>query len=573
MNSLKPNWYNFNPVTIVISFFIIWFIYAFLLLPNINTIYETFFGTGTFSIEPIEKLISSERAIRSITNSLLLAIVLVVTVNLVGISLVLFTSYFDIKGASILKISYFTTLVYGGIALNFGYKLVYGNNGPVTQLFTTLNPNWDEHWFSGFFAVVFVMTFACTSHHMLFLSSAMRGIDFQTIEAAKNLGASPFKILFKVVFPSLKPTLLAITILTFLTGLSATSAPLVFGGREFETITPMILTFTNSSSSKDLATILALVLGLITIIVLTFMIRSEQKGNYIFISKTKTTLRKQKINSKSLNIVAHIIAYTLFIIYSVPVLAIIIYSFTDSLAISSGEISWGNFTIDNYLLTFSSLEALRPYLISLGYGFFGSALVVVFCLLCAYLMKKHNNFLTKTLDYSLMIPWFLPSTLIAVGLTVTFNTGQWVVFNTIFTGTLWLLLLGYIIVNIPFTLRLSKSAFFGVNSEVEEAAKNLGASAFYTFIKVVFPIILPTILGVFSLNFIGILPDYDLTVFLYHPLFEPLGISIMNATGNSTTADTKALNLVYTVILMILNTIILVAVYGNWRLLKLRKKG
>jgi iron(III) transport system permease protein len=571
MEAIKNKWYKMNPVIMILFLFITWFIFTFLVFPNVNTIYEAFFGTGTFSLEPVQKLLQSERAVGSVLNSILLAIILVITVNIVGVFLVLVTHYFDIKGAGILKISYFTTLIYGGVTLNLGYKLVYGENSPLTKVFQQINPNWDERWFSGLFAVAFVMTFACTSNHMLFLSSALRNVDYQTIEAARNLGASQLSILKNVVLPTLKPTLFALIILTFLTGLSATSAPLVFGGREFVTITPMILTFANSTSSKDLATLLALVLGVVTIIVLSFMLRSEEKGNYISISKTKTNLVKQKINNKLVNVVVHIAAYILFIIYSLPVLAIVIYSFTDSLSISSGVIALNAFTLENYLLVFSSLEAIRPYIISIGYGLAGSFLVVAFCLLCAYLMKKYNNRLTKTLDYALMIPWFLPSTLIAVGLTVTYNTGHWLVLNQVFTGTFWLLLIGYMIVNIPFTLRISKSTFFGINHEVEEAAKNLGANAFYTFIKVLLPIILPSILGVFSLNFIGILPDYDLTVFLYHPLYEPLGITIMNATGNSASADSRALNLVYTVILMILNTIILTAVYGNLRLT--RRKG
>jgi len=572
MDTSKKSWYKMNPVIIILSLFITWFIFAFLVLPNINIIYDTFFGSGVFSLEPIQKLLNSERAVRSMLNSILLAVILTITVNIVGISLVLLTNYFDIKGSGILKISYFSTLVYSGVALNLGYKLVYGENSPLTKGLMQINSNLDESWFTGLFAVAFVMTFACTSNHMLFLSSAMRNVDYQTIEAARNLGASQLTILKNVVFPTLKPTLFALTILIFLTGLSATSAPLVFGGREFETITPMILTFAKSNSSKGLATVLALILGIVTIIVLSFMLRSERKGNYMSISKTKTNIVKQKINNKLGNVLVHIAAYVLFIIYSLPVLAIIIYSFTDSLAISSGSITLNSFTFTNYQNVFSSIEAISPYIISISYGFAGASLVVAFCLLCAYLMKKYNNGLTKTLDYALMIPWFLPSTLIAVGLTVTFNTSQWIVLNKVFTGTFWLLLIGYVIVHIPFTLRISKSTFFGISQEIEEAAKNLGASAFYTFIKVLLPIILPSVLGVFSLNFIGILPDYDLTVFLYHPLYEPLGITIMNATKNSVASDTKALNLVYTVILMILNTIILTAVYGNLRL-KRRKGG
>ena len=37
-------------------------------------------------------------------------------------------------------------------------------------------------------AVLFTMTFACTSNHMLFLRNAIRGIDYNTVEAARNHG-------------------------------------------------------------------------------------------------------------------------------------------------------------------------------------------------------------------------------------------------------------------------------------------------------------------------------------------------------------------------------------------------
>lgn len=65
------------------------------------------------------------------------------------------------------------------------------------------------------------------------------------------------------------------TILTFITGLSATSAPLLVGGTDFQTITPMILSFANSVGSRDLAALLALFLGLATIILLTIMTQLE----------------------------------------------------------------------------------------------------------------------------------------------------------------------------------------------------------------------------------------------------------------------------------------------------------
>lgn len=542
---------------------LIWFIITFLIYPNINTIYETFFTNGVFSLKPLEKLMSSQRAVQSLVNSFLLAISLVITVNVIGVSLVLLTDYFKIRGAKILKLGFFTTLVYSGIVLVSGYKLIYGEHGFITRVLSSLFTEFNTTWFTGYWAVLFVMTFACTSNHILFLSNAIQKLDFQTIEAAKNLGASPFYILRRVVLPTLKPTLFALTILTFLTGLGATSAPLILGGPDFQTITPMILTFSKSTTSRDLATILALILGVSTIILLSFMINAERRGNFMSVSKVKSKLQKQKIVNPVLNFVTHSFAYSLFVIYVIPVVLIIIFSFTDSNSITTGTLSWSSFTLKNYQSAFSSIKAISPYLVSIAYGLAASTAVVILCLVVSRLIHKYNNKVTTAIELAFLIPWVIPATLIAVGLIVTFNVPQPLLMNVVLTGTIWLLFLGYVLIKIPFTLRMTKAAFFSIDSDLEDAGKNLGAKSFYIFRRVLLPIVLPSILGVFALNFISILADYDLTVFLYHPLYQPLGIVIKNSTDPQALGDAKALTLVYSVILMIISSTVLYFVYGR----------
>lgn len=553
-----------NLSLLLISLGLAWFCFAFLIYPNLNTIIQTFYFDGHFSLEPLFKLFRSKRAMDSLRNSFVLAFTLIVTVNVLGVFLVLVMDYFDIKGAKVLKLGYYTTLIYSGVVLVSGYKFIYDQNGFMTKVIQQFIPHYSAGWFHGYFAVVFVMTFACTSNHVLFLSNAIKKLDFSTIEAAKTMGASKVKILFSIVFPTLKPTLFALTILTFLTGLAATSAPMIVGGREFETITPMILTFSRSYSSRNLATVLALILGIATIFLLSFMMRSERKGNFMSISKVKVTFQKQKIDHKGMNILIHIIAYLLFIMYAIPVILIILFSFTDASSISNGTLSLEKMTFEHYITAFSSLKALKPYLVSLVYGVVASLLVVALCLLCSHLIHKYSKSkIILILEYLLMIPWLLPTTLIAIGLSITFNQPHWFVGNQIFTGTVWVLLIGYIVIKIPFTLRMTKSVFFNIGSEITEASQNLGASPLYTFRRVILPIVLPATAGVFALNFISILQDYDLTVFLYHPVFEPLGVMIRNATSNQTMADTKALSLVYSVIIMIMSTIIMYLVYSD----------
>lgn len=557
---------------LVIFAFFAWFIFSFLIFPNLNTVVSVFFQDGHFTTEAFDKLIHSAKAMKSLRNSLILAPALSITVGFVGISLVLITEYFDVKGAKILRLGYMTTLIYGGIILVSGYKFIYGKTGILTTLFAKIIPSFPIDWFEGFWAVLFVMTFACTSNHMIFLRNAMRAVDFQTVEAAQNMGASQFRILTKVVLPVLTPSLLAVTILTFITGLSATSAPLLVGGQEFQTITPMILTFSGSVSSRPLAALLALFLGAATIILLTAMIQIEKRGHYMSISKVKTTIVKQKIRNPILNVLVHIYAYVLFLIYVIPVVLVILFSFTDAATIASKKLTLSSFTLDNYISIFQKATSYKPFVVSICYSAIAALLVAVIVLVACRIIQKRKDRLGSALEYGLLIPWLLPTTLMALGLITTYNVPHLWMLNRVLTGTSVIMLIGYMIIKIPFTLRMTKAAFFALDDSLEDASRNLGAKPLYTFLRVQLPIILPTVLAIFALNFNGLLGDYDMSVFLYHPLNQPLGVYIKSLTNSETNADNAALTFVYAVLMMAISTIVMYLVYGRGNKVDKREK-
>lgn len=552
-----------SPMFIVIAIVLTWFIATFLIMPNLNLLGTVFFPEGSFSPRAIEKLLSSERAMRSLLNSFLLAVALSITVNSVGIFIVLVTRYFDIKGARFLWLGYATTLIYGGVVLVAGYKFIYGSNGFITRSLLKIFPGLEPTWFSGMFAVVFVMTFATTGNHMLFLTNALAKVDYQTVEAAQQMGASTWTILRRIVIPTLKPTLYAVSILTFLGGLGALASPLILGGRDFQTITPMILTFANTQSSRDLAATLALILGGATMLLLLVLNRLEKGGTYFSVSKVPVALVKQKIHNPVANVVVHIIAYALFVIYIIPPTLILLFSFTDAATISSGNLTWSSFTLANYQLVFTDAAALHPFLVSVAYSAVSSIVVIVGILFVARLITRYKNKITELIEYLLHIPWILPTSMIALGLMMTFDRAQPLVGYQVLTGTLIILAIGYIISKIPFTLRMMKAAFTGINQNLEEAASMLGAGQFYTFRRVLFPLVAPAAAAITALNFNSKLDDYDTSVFLAHPFFQPLGIFIKNATDGETMGDSTALTFVYTVILMLITGTTLWLVYGG----------
>lgn len=147
--------------------------------------------------------------------------------------------------------------------------------------------------------------------------------------------------------------------------------------------------------------------------------------------------------------------------------------------------------------------------------------------------------------------------MIALGLMMTYDEPRFLLADKVLVATPVILLIAYIIIKIPFSYRMIRAGFIGLDGNMEEAAQVMGAKPFYTMRKVILPILMPIVLSVIVLNFNGLLSEYDLSVFLYHPSYQPLGIVIKMATDETATIDAQAMAFVYTVILMIISTIAL----------------
>ena len=167
--TLRPK--PFQPIKmlqIIGGVFFAYLFFGFMLLPCLNTLTSIFTvknAAGETDPLAVIRFFLAGSMSQYVWNSLKLALCLVITVNVVGISIVLLTEYFDIKGAKILRLGYMTTLIYSGVALVTGYMFLYASDGIITTQLKDAFPNINVNWFTGFNAVLFTMTFACTSNH------------------------------------------------------------------------------------------------------------------------------------------------------------------------------------------------------------------------------------------------------------------------------------------------------------------------------------------------------------------------------------------------------------------------
>ncbi len=594
-----PSW--LKPDLLGKVFFIAFFVYlffGFMLLPCLNTITQIFtVRTASGEIDPfaVIRFFFAGNMPKFVFNSLKLAVCLVITVNVVGISIVLLTEYFDIKGARVLRLGYMTTMIYSGVALVTGYLFLYDSDGILTTWLANCLPSLNKNWFSGFNAVLFTMTFACTSNHMLFLRNAIRGIDYNTVEAARNMGAKPFTVLRKVVLPTLLPTLFSLTVMTFITGLCAMSAPTLLG---YDSINPEIVRLAGSSVADEAfpqarAALLSIILALFTILLLSVLSAYERKGHYLSVSKTKAKLVKQKITNPIANVLAHIYAYVLFVIYMTPVVMIVLFAFQNYPAIRSKTLDVHNWTLINFFGTqdyefmttrgklktrtgaisglFSNADTVGGIRLSFVMSAIAAALACVIVVVAVNYIFSHRNKKSATvLEYSLLFPWLLPTILICYSYRTFFNSESvwYVLGNNLYMreNVRFLIVMAYTVVKIPFALRMIKAAFYGIDEELEDAARNLGAKKLLTFVRVKLPIIMPSVLAVFALNFNALFTEYDMSATFHSSYGKSYAMVIQNMCAeegrDGYNVNASGRRCASTVFIMVVSGIILYLVYG-----------
>ena len=415
-----------------------------------------------------------------------------------------------------------------------------------------------------------------------------------TVEAARNMGAKPFKVLLKVVMPTLLPTLFSLTVMTFITGLCAMSAPTLLG---YNSINPEIVRLAGSTTADESfpqarAALLSVILALFTIVLLTVLNHYERKGHYLSVSKTKAKLVKQKIQNPAANILAHIYAYILFVVYMTPVVMIIVFSFQNWSAVRTKTLDFSGWTLSNYFGTenyqytrsngkistrvgaisgvFANEKTVGGIRLSFLLSAVAAALACVIVVIAVnYIFKHRNKKRAVLIEGCLLFPWLLPTILICYSFRIFFNNEVWYVFgqNLYYKENVRILIiLAYTVVKLPFALRMIKAAFYAIDEELEDAARNLGASGLVTFLRVKLPIVLPSVLAVFALNFNALFTEYDMGATFQKSegtTYAMVIQSMCNEEGrDGMNMNASGRRCASTVFIMIVSGLILYLVYG-----------
>lgn len=535
-------------IILILVFVIICYLILGIYYP-VSSMLSKIFLDGEFDVNIIKEVFTSKRILKSFINTISISIVTVIIVNVLALFQLAITEIFELKFSKVFKLIFSIPMFFNGILLVMGYDFIYSSNGIITRFLSVFFPNMNTNWFNGFTAVLIVQVFSMTIYHQFFVKDAIRLVDNSLIETARSLNVSKFKIITKVILPIILPSILTSSIFVFVASLASNSAPTFLGGKDFYMISQSIKSF-NSIGYQNIASILAILLGIFSILPMILIGRIEAKRRFYHTSHVNKKMKKIKINNKIVKAIIYAIAIAITVIYLLPIIICIIYSFGDA-----NSIYMKNFpreiSLDNYIRVFSNTDILSPILNSIRLSLGGTIIALIIALITVFLSINYKNKIIKILEKTMLIVWFLPPIIFAIGFILSYNNLK--IFNM--KGD-FILMLGYSLLVINIMIYSIKAIIRNVNNNIIESSRVLGCNKIKTFVKVLLPLLFEIIISTISISIITLLSEFTLSELLYSYNNKPISV-VYRAEFTNSTPYQAANVLVYTVIILILSIIVL----------------
>ncbi|UFT99094.1 ABC transporter permease [Radiobacillus kanasensis] len=235
----------------------------------------------------------------------------------------------------------------------------------------------------------------------------------------------------------------------------------------------------------------------------------------------------------------------IFMFFYIPIAILMAFSFNDS---KVGTV-WTGFTVDWYVSLFSNEQILTAAYNSLLIAVVTTIIATICGTLAALAFHRYSFPGKKALDFLFYIPVVIPDIVVAVALLALYGWLQ-------VTLGLSTVLPGHVAITISYVMLVVLARLAGLDNQLEEAAKDLGANEWHTFWKVTFPLISPGILAGALLAFTISLDEFVITYFTSGPSANTLPVLVYSMVRMGVSPEINALSTI--LVLLIIITVMVV---------------
>ena len=373
----------------------------------------------------------------------------------------------------------------------------------------------------------------------LLIVDAFRAMDPSLEEAARMCGATRLRTFYTVTLQLMLPALTGAAILSFIRGIENFESPLFFGSPAgIHVITTDIYDSINQRSPPQYqyATAISFVIMALMFLIILMQWRILRGRSFQTVTGKGYSPAVMKLGRwrwATFAFCALFFAVTVVL----PVSQLLIGSFFKFF----GFYEWEMLTLEHYQAVAGSSEFWRAFGNTMLLGFVGATLTMLLGGIVAYVSVRTKWRGRRLIDAMAWLPWMMPGIVLGVG----FLWGFALLPHAIpIYGTIWALLLAYISLGTPLSVRVMSSAYGQLSYDLEECSRVHGAGWLQTMWRIMIALVWPSFAVGWVLIFFGIMRELSASVLLYSVGSEVLSVVLLKLWANGSAEQVSVIGLI-----------------------------
>ena len=353
----------------------------------------------------------------------------------------------------------------------------------------------------------------------LLTSAAFATMDRSFEDAARMSGANQFKTFRKITVPLVAPSIAAAFMLVFTISIEQFSIGGTIGVLAQIPILPVEIYRSIAVYPPEwgFATTLSVVLLLITSLLIYGQNKVLAGKSFVTVTGKETMERTRLGKWRWLAFAASALFVSIAVL--LPYIGMIMVSLSPSLG---ADLTLSNFTFKHYVYLFTE----HPFVFrAIGNSLFlavsAATLLALFTLAAAVVVKRSQIPGRGLLGYLTRWPVAIPGSVIAVSLLYTYIRPPLQLI-----GTIWILLLAYLIRNLPYAYSAAYAGLSRIDPALEEAARIHGTPPGRTFFRIIVPLTIPSVMAGWVIAFINSFRELPASLLLFSPGHETISVAI-----------------------------------------------
>lgn len=381
-----------------------------------------------------------------------------------------------------------------------GLAMIYmfGRRGFVTYQLLGISTN----IFFGPVGVAVAQVLAYAPIAYLVLQGVVEALDAALEEAAETLGASRWHILRTVVWPLARPGLANAFLLVAIESLADFGNPIIVGGGAPFLATEVFFAIIGRFNPSEAAVYGVVLLGMTLSI---FLVQRYWIGRRSYVTVTG---RPSGARPRPLPAALDYLVSGVFLLW-----VILIVSLYGSVFVGSLTKLWGF----DYTFTLKNLRDLSPqgwqvFWTTTRLSAYAAVPSTLLGFLIGYLVTRIEFVGRSALEFSSMLSFAVPGTVMGIGYILAFNQGA-----LLLTGTELIIILAFVFRNMPVGIRSGVAAIHQIDRSLEEASTMLRGSSAVTLRRIVMPLVRPALLSGLVFAFVRAMTAVSQVIFLITP--------------------------------------------------------